>query len=350
MAQGTVKFDSYDDSDDIEDYLERLELFLTANNVEEEKKVAHLLSGIGAKAYAVVKNLTAPRTPKECSWDRLKELLINHFKPKPPVIVERFAFHKRDQRPGETVNEFVIELRRLARTCNFGNFLDEALRDRLVCGLANGGTQKKLLSEKDLTLKKAVEVATATEMAVLEGPQRTTVRESEEVYRVNYSRYCQCCGKQGHSGATCRFRQSTCYKCGERGHLQVMCKQGKQSAIPRKAELHQLRSTNEEEDNPSIWTITGGQTEGYHVHLKLDRIPIAMELDTGAAVSVMSEQQWKETFTKTKPLNPYRGKPLHGYSGQEVQVVGQLMVAVEYGSQKRSYLYSLLEGSSGHRF
>ena len=91
-------------------------------------------------------------------------------------------FHKRDQRLGEKVDEFVIELRRLARTCNFGNFLDEALRDRLVCGLANGGTQKKLLSEKGLTFKKAVKVATAAEMAVLEGPQKTTVRESEEVY------------------------------------------------------------------------------------------------------------------------------------------------------------------------
>ena len=145
MAQVTVKFDSYNESDDIEDYLERLELFLTANIVEEEKRVGHL---IWAKAYAVVKNLTAPRTPKECNWDRLKELLINHFKPKPPVIVERFAFHKRDQRPGETVNEFVIELRHLARTCNFGNFLDKALRDRLVCSLANCSTQKSYYQKR----------------------------------------------------------------------------------------------------------------------------------------------------------------------------------------------------------
>ena len=36
-----------------------------------------------------------------------------------------------------------------------------------------------------------------------------------------------------------------------------------------------------------------------------------MELDTGAAVLVMSEQQWKETFTESKPLEPYTGKPLH---------------------------------------
>lgn len=119
MAQVTVKFDSYNETDDIEDYLEWLE-FLTVNNVEDGKKVAHLLSGLGAKAYAVVKNLVAPQMPKECSLDRIKELPINHFKPRLPVIAERFAFHKHDQHPGKTVNEFVIELRRLKRTCNFG--------------------------------------------------------------------------------------------------------------------------------------------------------------------------------------------------------------------------------------
>ena len=145
MAQ--VKFEPYSEGDDIEDYLERVELFLTVNSVEEDKRVAYLLSGLGAKAYAVLKNLVAPRAPKECSMDRIKESLVNHFKPKPPVIAERYAFHKRDQRAGETVGEFLIELRRLARTCSFGNFLEEALRDRLVCGLARSGTQKKLLTE-----------------------------------------------------------------------------------------------------------------------------------------------------------------------------------------------------------
>ena len=222
--------------------------------------------------------------------------------------------------------------------------MDEAIRDRLVCGLANGGTQKRLLAEKDLTLKKAVEVATEAEMAVLEGPQKTTVREPEEVYRINYARHCQCCGKRGHSVATCRFRQGSCYKCGERGHLQVMCKQGKQSTMSRKAEVNQLKPTDEEEDDPGIWTITGGHSEGYHVHLKLDQIPIKMELDTGAAVSVMSEQQWKETFTETKPLEPYTGKPLHGYSGHEVQVVGQVMVNVEYGNQRRELPLLIVTG------
>ena len=82
--------------------------------------------------------------------EKIKEVLMEHLKPKPPVIAERFTFHKWDQLPGEPVNEFVIQLQRLARTCDFGAFLDEALRDRLVCGLQNSGTQKKLI-RPDLT-------------------------------------------------------------------------------------------------------------------------------------------------------------------------------------------------------
>ena len=50
------------------------------------KKVAHLLSGLGTKTYAGLKNLTAPDPLSGCSLERIKEVLINHFKPKPPVI------------------------------------------------------------------------------------------------------------------------------------------------------------------------------------------------------------------------------------------------------------------------
>ena len=103
MRMSQVKFEPYDENDNIEDYCERLELFFTTNEVVDEKKVAHLLSGLGTKTYAVLKNLTAPETPLDCSLARIKEALINHFKPKPPVIAERFIFHKRDQHTGEGI-------------------------------------------------------------------------------------------------------------------------------------------------------------------------------------------------------------------------------------------------------
>ena len=56
--------------------------------------------------------------------------------------------------------------------------------------------------------------------------------------------------------------------------------------------------------------------------------PVQMELDMGAAVSVISEQQWK-ALTNGEPVKSYQSKPLRGYSGHEVRVVGQVDVNVE---------------------
>ena len=357
MAQSAGKFEPYKESDDIEDYFERLEMFFAVTGVKEEKQVAHLLTGLGAQTYATLKNLVAPKTPKDCTMEKIKEVLMGHFKPKPPVIAERFIFHKRDQLPGEPVNEFVIQLRRLARTCDFGAFLDEALRDRLVCGLQNSGTQKKLLAESDLTLQKAVGIATAAEMAVLEGQQaRTPANDETDINLVRYTKQCQCCGKRGHVSSVCRLRQSLCYKCGKKGHLQAVCKSSIKPTTADKAvkqvlpnadssPLDQLRKCEDGNatDDLDLWTITGGVTQGYHVHLKVNHKPVRMELDTGAAVSVMSDQQWK-IMTNGEPVKPYQGKPLRGYSGHEVKVVGQADVNVEYAGQQVQLPLLIVEG------
>ena len=82
-----------------------------------------------------MKTLVAPAKPSTKTFALLTEQLDKHLNPKPLVIAERFRFHKRDQNPGEGVLQYIAELRKLAITCNFGNVLDDTLRDRSVCGL-----------------------------------------------------------------------------------------------------------------------------------------------------------------------------------------------------------------------
>ena len=94
-------------------------------------------------------------------------------------------------------------------TCKFGQFLEEALRDHLVCGLNNSSIQKKLLSEKDLTLQWAVDTA----MAVLQPTEQLTQQNEPEVIAVQ--QVCKCCGKQGHSQGVCRLRMRVCFRCGK---------------------------------------------------------------------------------------------------------------------------------------
>ena len=91
-------------ADDWELYTERLEQFFLVNEVREDsKKVAFLLTVIGAKAYALLRNLTTPEKPAQKSFDELVKTMRVHLKPKPLVIAERFKFHRRTQSEGETV-------------------------------------------------------------------------------------------------------------------------------------------------------------------------------------------------------------------------------------------------------
>ena len=85
---------------------------------------------IGSKTYSLLRGQLAPILPKDKSLKDLEKLLKDHFEPKPLVIAERFRFSKRVQAAGESLADYLAELRQLAQTCEFGTFLNEALRDK----------------------------------------------------------------------------------------------------------------------------------------------------------------------------------------------------------------------------
>ena len=63
------------------------------------------------------------------------------------------------------MSNYLAELRRLASTCEFKTFLEEALVDKFVCGLRKDNIQRRLLAEADLTLAKALQLAQEMEAA-----------------------------------------------------------------------------------------------------------------------------------------------------------------------------------------
>ena len=60
---------------------------------------------------------------------------------------------------------FIAELQQLLEFCELGATLEDMLRDRLVCGIASSAIQRRLLTEPDLTLKKAQDLVQAIESA-----------------------------------------------------------------------------------------------------------------------------------------------------------------------------------------
>ena len=147
-------------------YVERLGFFFIANSITTiEKKRAVFLSVVGAATYKVLRNLISPELPSEKSYDELVSVLEQHYNHAPSEIVERFRFYCRTRKPGESVANFLAQLRSLAARCNYGDTLENMLRDRLVCGINDDSIQKRLLAEPNLTYKRAVELARGLETA-----------------------------------------------------------------------------------------------------------------------------------------------------------------------------------------
>ena len=124
-------------------YLERLEFYFLANDISDDgKKKAIFLSSVGAETFKLVKDLCTPTKPFEKTFTELCDLMKEHLNPEPNVIVERCRFHSRSRKDGESVAEFVAELRHLSTYCNFGTNLNDTMRDRIVCGINSPDIQK----------------------------------------------------------------------------------------------------------------------------------------------------------------------------------------------------------------
>ena len=149
----------------------RLEQYFLANDVPYVKQVPALLSLIGGKTHRLLRDLCAPDKPATKIFAQLTAILSQHLSPKPLVIAERFKFNKRNQQEGESVAQYVAQIRKLSENCDFGANLEDSLRDRVVCGLLNEHTQKRLLSEATLTFDRGVEISVAMDKIIWVNPK-----------------------------------------------------------------------------------------------------------------------------------------------------------------------------------
>ncbi|KAJ1122725.1 hypothetical protein NDU88_001210 [Pleurodeles waltl] len=82
------------------------------------------------------------------------------------VTLERHKFYRRVQAEGESASNYVGALRLLAVSCDYKEFEEEMIRDQLVEKTNNKKVQEALLSMANLTLQKALEIATRIKSTV----------------------------------------------------------------------------------------------------------------------------------------------------------------------------------------
>ncbi|KAL5500511.1 hypothetical protein EMCRGX_G012087 [Ephydatia muelleri] len=363
--------------EDWSQYVERLGHFFGANGVSDaSKKRSVLLSTIGPKAYQTLASLVAPETPGGKTYDELIKLMAEHFSPKPPVIVQRYRFHSRVRQQGESVSVYVTQLKELARKCEFGDALNDMLRDRLVCGINDERVQKRLLVEVNLTFDSALKISQGCEVAercakeIHSGrSQELAEHQNQQVHAVTPgppqwrtgpgtgTPRCYRCLRRDHAPDKCPHRSAECFGCGKRGHIRRACKQvqakaGGMQPSRRGVQVLQEESEDLKEEGDSTNALQQLRIQGVlckinnepiQLQVSIDGVLVTMELDTGAAVSIVSESTFRRLWSG-KVLER-SGIRLCTYSGESLKVIGKWEADVKYNNQTDKLSVIVLEGA-----
>lgn len=361
-----------EDVESFDNYIERLGHFFEINTIQETHKVSFFVSIMGPSLYATLKDLLHPKLVKDEKYEDVIKVLQNHFTPKCNTTYERFIFHKRVQKEGESISDYSVQLKKLASTCNYGTFLDDALRDQFLCGLKSAHILSKLLAEGDsLTFSKALEFS-----LVLENADRNVKSlhpEKHMTYEVNYvkggkpshkgpaaqttarplrgfdfkkgnkQKQCYRCGKL-HEAKTCPYVDYTCFSCKNKGHLANMCKSKNKMKPGGNGKINFCDSDNDEghrsskgeEDSFELYTIAYAndrKPNSFVVNMVVNQVPVDMVIDTGAVVTCMPDKLYFEKFNKNGSELQECNIRLKTYTGEQIQVLGkfQALVTTEKG-------------------
>ncbi|KAG8137290.1 hypothetical protein E2320_004538 [Naja naja] len=220
-------------------YLARFDCFLEANDfaeITDNRKRALFLNFCSPEIFEMPRALLAEMAIQSGPWDMLQSKLQTHYVPKPSQIAHQHAFHHRNHAEGESMNKYIAALQKAALQSEFRD-LDDALLDRVVCGVRDVKLQWCFFAKTDLTLQMVLDKAQAAEMSNQSMAEIQKSNSSPALWKpvtvhhedANHDESADedddiCCLKssKGRNVAT-EKRQPTCAGCGG-NHLQMACK------------------------------------------------------------------------------------------------------------------------------
>ena len=198
----------------------------------------------------------------------------------------------------------------------------------------------RLLAGSNLTFTKAFGFAQAAELSE-QNAKDLQRPETMEVHVVNKkgqerimstSNCYHCHGNHLASDHECRFRSADCNNCGKRGHIARACRQNREDRHPTSSASGKLRvprSREMKQDSPELLQ-TGTlynfcSPDPLKAPVKVNNVTIEMEIDTGAAASVISERTYTNAWAllTTDVL-------LCTYSGERLNIRGEIKVDVQF--------------------
>ncbi|XP_062611303.1 uncharacterized protein K02A2.6-like [Saccostrea cucullata] len=224
--------------------------------------------------------------------DGAKKKLDEYFQPKRNIAFERHLFRNAAQGETEKIDSFVTRLRKLAVTCEFEK-PDDNIRDQIVEKCRSSKLRKRLLKEKELTLKNAMDIARAGEI----------VNEQADRFKGSIRPGKDCSTKHVH--------------------------------------LVQRKSSDDE----SAFAVCKNDTNGM-LDVSVGGAKIKMLIDSGASCNIVNHNVWSAVKANDETMSLSRStKRLFSYGSKEpLQILGTFRAVTKHGLRETYAEFAVVEG------
>lgn len=361
-------------------WVERLEnLFIGLDIDDVDRKRALLLHYAGERVYDIY---DAEKKETAATYDATKKVLKDYFDPKRNIQMEIYKFRSYKQLDGQSLDEFVTELRKLAKNCQFAN-TDNEILTQVIQNCRSNRLRRRALREPDKTLDHILATGRALEMAdaqaltmeretvnKVQSTQRTVRRQPQKQsdqrrnakpqYRSDkpkqHKHTCRNCGGQYPHTNECPAKGKKCNFCSKLNHFSKVCRQ---RLNPRQENVREVQNNkvnkNFESSSDEEYTYHI-KHESEHVSVvgsKTPRVNICINnkhcnflLDTGATVNLLDQKTYhkigapKMTKGNNPNLLPYGG-------GDPLKVMGKCQLNVESKNTIDCDTFYVVQGNHG---
>ena len=324
----------------------------------KEERAAYLLIWVGTEGREIFNSWTITAEQGQ-DYVFLFDQFRRHSAPQTNTVFSRYVFQTRNQREDEPFSSFVTDLRVLVKDCKYEK-ADEMVRDKIVTGIKQDEIRGKLLTEgDDLTMTKAIQIATSyeTTQAQLKSMKIDSKLELDAIKKSSKKPYhnkkekeekkslCKNCGTS-HPVKQCPAFGKECNYCKKLHHYEDFCFKKKFDQRKQKSKKVHVIEDDDEDDFfiGSIEQDEKSNTAFANIELTEGEIVrnIRFKIDTGAQANILPLSIFNKKIGSTEKLEPNKNK-LVSYTGQHLNTKGQIRLKSRYKHREEMLTFHVVD-------
>ena len=321
------------------------DIFITSLTEQNPNKLHLLINYVSPVIFSYISHCN--------TYEEAVTVLEGLFIKKKNKIFARYKLNTRKQQAGESIDEFVQQLKLLAKHCEFTattveQNISNYLLDALISGIASNNIRQRLLEKHDLNFDTAYQLAQSLEFALQNADsfasannlvaaaqlQDVRLEDKEEAHNgenlsgatnkaytgKSGNSKCRNCGYLAHPKERCPARGKECFNCGVKGHFSHRCPKARnqQKLAPVVSYLSSL-AEKDPHDGPYSSKVL--------VEVQIGNVIVKALADTGATKSFIDLSLVKDLGARIYPSTERISLASDSYSPV---VVGQCYIDVTF--------------------